>query len=154
MKKITPCLWLDSGAEDAANFYVSVFPNSKILQTEKYLSETPSNKPVGSVVTVTIDLDGNEFMLLNGGPYFKITEAVSFIIPCDDQKEMDYYYDKLSVDPESEVCGWLKDKYGVSWQLLPTEYEKIMSTSDEATKKRVWDKMMNMKRLNLAELLS
>ena len=152
MKKITPCIWLDNEAEEAANFYVSVFPNSKITYTEKYLTETPSNKPIGSILDITVELDGNEFMLLNGGPFFKVSEAVSFIIPCEDQKEMDYYYDKLSVDPEAEVCGWLKDKFGVSWQVVPTKYVEMVKAADDDKKKRMMEKLLQMKRLNLAEL--
>ncbi len=153
MKKLTTCIWLDNEAEEAANFYVSVFPDSKIIQTDKYLSETPSNKPIGSVLTVTLEILGeNEFMLLNGGPYFKVSEAISFVIPCKDQAEMDYYYDKLSADPEAEVCGWLKDKFGVSWQIIPHNYNELMNSADEGKRKRMWDKVMQMKKFNLAEL--
>lgn len=153
MTKITPCIWLDSQAEEAANFYVSVFKNSKILQTDRYLAETPSNKPIGSVITVTIDLDGNEFMLLNGGPYFKINEAISFIIPVDTQEEIDYYYEKMSTDPSAEVCGWLKDKFGISWQVQPNKYVEVMKSSDEAKKLKAFNAVMDMKRFDLNKLL-
>ncbi len=143
---------MDNEAEEAANFYVSVFPNSKIIRTEKYLTDTPSNKPIGSVLTVEFELDGNKFMILNGGTFFKVSEAVSFVIPCKDQKEMDYYYDKLSADPSAEICGWLKDKFGVSWQLNPQFLIDTMDSSDEDKKKRVFAALLEMKRLNVAEL--
>ena len=152
MKKITPCLWMDSQAEEAANFYVSIFKDSKITQIDRYLTETPSDKPIGSVITVTLEIEGNEFMLLNGGPTFKLSEAISFIIPCDTQEEIDYYYDKLSASTTDEMCGWLKDKFGVSWQILPNQYVKVMQSTDESAKKRLMEKIMEMKRINLAEL--
>lgn len=144
--KITPCLWFDNEAEEAARFYVSVFPNSRIKHLEKYSTETPSNKPVGSVLTVTFDLNGNEFTALNGGPDFKITEAISFVIECKNQEEIDTYYEKLSAVPESEVCGWLKDKYGVSWQLVTPDVEKLCG------KKEVMDELLKMKRLDVNKL--
>ncbi len=150
--KITPCLWFDGEAEAAAKFYVSVFPNSKIKQVEKYVVDTPSNKPVGSVMTVTFELNGNEFMALNGGPYFKINEAVSMMIPCKDQKEMNYYYAKLSSDPNAEVCGWLKDKFGVSWQLNPKDFDKMMKSLSPEKKKRTMKALLEMKRLDMAKL--
>jgi predicted 3-demethylubiquinone-9 3-methyltransferase (glyoxalase superfamily) len=144
---------MNNEAEEAANFYVSVFPNSKINRIEKYVTETPSNKPIGSVLTVVFELDGNEFMTLNGGPDFKANEAISFIIPCENQEEVDYFYEKLSAVPESEICGWLKDKYGVSWQLIPKDFEKIMEEADEKTKKRLMDTLLKMKRMNISELM-
>jgi predicted 3-demethylubiquinone-9 3-methyltransferase (glyoxalase superfamily) len=153
MKQITPCIWLDSEAEEAANFYVSVFPNSKITHVDTYLTDTPSDKPIGSVLTVSFELNGNKFMTLNGGPIFKANEAISFIIPCEDQEEMDYYYEKLSHFPESEVCGWLKDKYGISWQLSPKQLEEIMTSPDDAAKKRTMDALLEMKRLDIDELV-
>lgn len=152
MNKITPCLWFDSEAEEAAKFYVSVFPNSKIKHVEKYSVETPSNKPIGSVMTVTFELNGNEFMGLNGGNYFKLNEAVSFMIQCKDQKEVDYYYQKLSHVKEAEVCGWLKDKFGVSWQIIPTNFDKLMSSLDGAKKKKVMTALMKMSRLDMDKL--
>lgn len=152
MKKITPCIWMDSEAEEAANFYVSVFPNSKITYIDKRVTEDPSNQPVGSVLTVTFELDGNEFMTLNGGTYFKVNEAISFIIPCKDQAEIDYYYEKLSAVPESENCGWLKDKYGVSWQLVPENYYEMLESADEDKKKRMTEKLLQMTRMNIKEL--
>lgn len=149
MKKITPCLWFDGEAEKAAKFYVSIFKNSKILKTMKYTTETPSNKPIGSVMTVTFSLNGQEFMALNGGSYFKISEAISFIIYCKDQKEMNYFYDKLSAVPESEICGWIKDKFGVSWQLVTEDFDKLM-TGKNAVK--VMEALLKMKRLDVEKL--
>lgn len=146
---ITPCIWFDSEAEDAAKFYVSIFPNSRIKNISKYTTETPSNKPIGSVLTVTFDLDGNEFMTLNGGTYFKVNEAISFIINCKDQKEIDYFYDRLSAVPEAEICGWLKDKYGVSWQLVTEDIDKFM-TGKNADKVMV--ELLKMKRIDINKL--
>jgi predicted 3-demethylubiquinone-9 3-methyltransferase (glyoxalase superfamily) len=150
--KITPCLWFDNEAEEVAKFYISVFPNSRIKHIEKYPVETPSNKPIGSVMTVIFELDGNEFMGLNGGDYFKITEAISFIINCKNQEEINYYYDKLSAVPEAEICGWLKDKYGVSWQLISEEYDEMMNYLDEEKKKKVMEALLKMKRIDMDEL--
>ena len=128
MQKITPCLWFDSEAEDAAKFYTSVFPNSKILNIVPYISETPSNKPVGSVMTVDFELNGQRFTALNGGPFFKINEAISFQVFCKDQTEIDSYWEKLSAVPESEQCGWCKDKFGVSWQIIPENIGELVKS--------------------------
>jgi predicted 3-demethylubiquinone-9 3-methyltransferase (glyoxalase superfamily) len=152
MKQITPCIWLDNEAEEAANFYVSIFPNSKITGIDRYITESPSNKPIGSVLTVAFELNGSSFMTLNGGPEFKANEAISFIVPCKDQEEIDYYYEKLSHFPESEICGWLKDKYGVSWQLVPENYEEIVANASEEGKKRVMEALLEMKRINVSDL--
>ncbi|MBS3061566.1 MAG: VOC family protein [Candidatus Diapherotrites archaeon] len=151
-RKISPCLWFDGQAEEASRFYVSVFPNSKITQIEKYVTETPSNKPVGSVMTVSFELDGNEFLALNGGPYFKFNEAISLMIPCKDQKEIDYYYAKLSADPNAEMCGWLKDKFGISWQLIPKDFDAWMKTADSEKKKNAMKALLDMKRINVMDL--
>ena len=152
MLKISPCIWFNDQAEEAANFYAKVFPNSKILHIEKYSTETPSNKSIGSVMTVTIDIDGNEFMLLNGGDYFKVNEAISFIIECKDQEEINYYYDNLSADPNAEMCGWLKDKYGVSWQLITKDFDKLMESADDDGKKRIMEALMEMRRIDISVL--
>ncbi len=133
MQNITPCLWFDSGAEDAAKYYVSIFPNSKILETVPYKTETPSNKPIGSVMLVNIELNGQPFTLLNGGSYFKISEAVSFQVFCKDQTDLDMYWEKLSAVPESEQCGWCKDKFGVSWQIVPENIGELLE-SEKAMK--------------------
>jgi len=149
MQKLVPCLWFDSEAEEAAKFYTSVFKNSKILHVSKYTTETPSNKPKGSVMTVDFELNGNRFMALNGGNYFKINEAVSFVIYCKDQKEIDDYYDKLSAVPEAEICGWLKDRFGVSWQLVTEGFEKLMIGKNA---EKVMEELLKMKRLDVHKL--
>lgn len=128
MQSITPCMWFDNEAEDAAKFYISVFPNSKILETVPYISETPSNKPVGSVMLVNLEINGQPFTLLNGGPYFKITEAISFQVFCKDQAEIDSYWEKLSAVPQSEQCGWCQDKFGLSWQIIPENIGELLKT--------------------------
>jgi predicted 3-demethylubiquinone-9 3-methyltransferase (glyoxalase superfamily) len=146
MKPITPCLWFDNEAEEAANYYVSVFPNSKIIETVPYQVETPSNKPIGSVMLVNLEINGQPFTLLNGGEYFKITEAVSFQVFCKDQTEIDSYWEKLSNVPESEQCGWCKDKFGVSWQIVPENIGKLLK-SEKAMKV-----FLEMHKIDIAEL--
>ncbi len=128
MQKITPCLWFDNEAEEAAKFYVSIFPNSKIIETVPYLSETPSNKPIGSVMVINFELNGQPFTALNGGSYFKISEAISFQVFCKDQAEIDYFWEKMSAVPESEQCGWIKDKFGVSWQIVPENMGELVKS--------------------------
>jgi predicted 3-demethylubiquinone-9 3-methyltransferase (glyoxalase superfamily) len=154
MKTITPCLWFDSQAEEAVKFYISVFPNSKINHIERYgESASPaSGMKKGSVMTVTFTLNGNDFMALNGGPAFKFSEAISFITECEDQKEMDYYYKKLSAVPEAEQCGWLKDKFGISWQLIPKGFEKMMENTDSKKKEKMMAALLKMKRINIKKL--
>ena len=150
MQRITPCLWFDDQAEEAANFYISVFKNSKIKEISHYTGEEPSGEK-GSVLTVKFELDGEEFMALNGGPQFKFTEAVSFVINCDTQEEMDYYWAKLTADGGEEVqCGWLTDKYGLSWQVVPTKFDEW--SKDSAGFQRVMRALMQMKKLDLAAL--
>lgn len=130
MQKITPCLWFDSKAEEAAKFYVSAFPNSKIVETVPYISETPSNKPKGSVLLVNFEINGQPFTALNGGPFFKINEAVSFQVFCKDQAEIDFYWEKISAVKESEQCGWCKDKFGVSWQIAPENIGELVKSEN------------------------
>lgn len=144
MYNITPCLWFDNEAEEAAKFYVSVFQNGKIISTAKYTVDTPSKKRIGSVMTVEFELRGQPFLALNGGPEFKFNEAVSFIIACKDQAEIDYFYDKLSAVPEAEICGWIKDKYGVSWQLVTEDWAEIMSGPNSS---KVMEELLKMKRI-------
>ena len=153
-QKITPCLWYDNNAEQAAKYYVSVFPESKIKNIEHYgkAEADESGMPEGSVMTVSFELNGNEFLALNGGSAFKLSEAVSFMIECKDQAEIDYYYEKLSAVPESEVCGWLKDKFGVSWQIMPKDFDKMMSELEKKKKQKVMGALLKMKRINLKEL--
>jgi predicted 3-demethylubiquinone-9 3-methyltransferase (glyoxalase superfamily) len=146
MKNIATCLWFDDQAEEAAKFYTSVFKNSKVLKTVKYSVETPSDKPVGSVLSVSFQLEGRDFLGLNGGPAFKFNEAVSFIVPCEDQTEIDYYWDRLSSVPESEVCGWCKDRYGVSWQIVPKNMAELSENA------KAMEALLKMKKLDIKQL--
>jgi predicted 3-demethylubiquinone-9 3-methyltransferase (glyoxalase superfamily) len=147
MQKITPHLWFDTQAKDAAEFYVSVFPNSKIINATT-LSDTPS----GDAAVVSFELSGQSFMAISAGPLFKFNESISFIIRCETQEEIDYYWDKLSADPQSEQCGWLKDKYGLSWQVIPTIMDEMMKTGDKKKLARVTKAFLQMKKFNIAEL--
>jgi predicted 3-demethylubiquinone-9 3-methyltransferase (glyoxalase superfamily) len=151
MQKITPCLWFDTEAEEAANFYTSVFPNSKILDVTRYPEGGP--KPAGSVLTVEFELDGQGFTALNGGPEFKFTEAVSYQVSCQSQDEVDEYWSNLTEGGgEPGPCGWLKDRYGLSWQIVPTIMPKLLSDPDRAKAQRVMTAMMQMGKLDIAEL--
>ena len=147
MPKITPHLWFDREAKEAAEFYTSVFPKSRIMDTTT-LHDTPS----GSVDVVTIELLGQEFMLISAGPFFKFNEAISFIVSCDTQEEIDYYWEKLSAVPEAEQCGWLKDKYGLSWQIVPTVLGDMMKDEDEKKLARVTEAFLQMKKFDIAAL--
>lgn len=147
MDKIHPCLWFDQNAQEAAEFYCSVFPNSRIKSTSYYGDNMPL--PKGTVLTVMVELNGATIMLLNGGPVFQFSEALSLVIPCKDQAEMDGIYEKLSADPKAEICGWLKDKYGLSWQMTGLRFEEMMSSGDEERINRVMAEVMKMKRLDL-----
>src|SRR5437763_8033555 len=151
MQRITPFLWFDGQAEEAAKFYVSVFKNSKIKQITHYTGkELPERK--GQVMTVGFVLDGQEFVALNGGPQFKFTEAISFVINCETQEEIDYYWEKLTADGGEEVqCGWLADKYGLSWQVVPSKFFDEW-VKDAAGLQRVMHELMQMKKLDLATL--
>jgi predicted 3-demethylubiquinone-9 3-methyltransferase (glyoxalase superfamily) len=151
MQRITPFLWFDSQAEAAANFYVSVFKNSKVKEKTHYTGEEPSRKK-GEVMTVSFELNGQEFVALNGGPQFKFTEAVSFVINCETQEEIDYYWEKLIAGGGEEVqCGWLADKYGLSWQVVPSKFFDEW-VKDAAGLQRVMREVMQMKKLDLATL--
>ena len=147
MQKITPFLWFDKEAGEAAKFYTSVFKDAKIKNKE-VMNDTPS----GTVEVYTIELFGQEFQMMSAGPYFKINEAISFIVNCDSQEEVDYYWEKLSAHPESEQCGWLKDKFGVSWQIIPTAMNKLFSDKDKVKAKRAQQAMLKMKKLDLKKL--
>ncbi len=146
--KIFPCLWFDREAEEAAKFYTSVFRNSKIITTTRYdaSSAKAAGLPEGTVMTVIFELDGMQFMALNGGPLFKFSEAISFVVNCKDQEEIDYYWKALSAHPENEQCGWLKDKFGLSWQIVPGNLGELI-TSPKATAK-----LMDMKKIVIDEL--
>jgi predicted 3-demethylubiquinone-9 3-methyltransferase (glyoxalase superfamily) len=149
--RISPCLWFDGQAEDAATFYVSVFPNSKIGRISRYGDAGPG--PKGSVMTVPFTLDGQEFIGLNGGPQFKFTEAVSFTVYCDTQKEVDSYWTKLTAGGGKEVqCGWVKDRFGLSWQIVPTLLPKLAADKDPKKVERVMRSMLGMKKLDIGAL--
>lgn len=154
--KISPCLWFDKEALPAANFYVEVFKKgSKVLQVDKYDEESSkvAGQPVGSVLTVLFKLSGQEFLALNGGPLFKFSEAVSFIIDCKDQKEVDYFWEKLTADGgEESQCGWLKDKYGLSWQVVPEALTKMMKNKNKTKVKRMLAAMYQMQKIDLPAL--
>ncbi len=150
MAKISPFLWFDNQAEEAARFYVSVFPNSKIVTTTRYGEAGPG--PRGSVMTVVFQLDGQEFIALNGGPRFKFTEAVSFSVSCKTQSEVDEFWGKLSKGGEEGPCGWLKDRYGLSWQINPTALGEMLGDPDPQKAKRVMEAMLKMKKIDIAGL--
>jgi len=150
MQKITPFLWFDTQAEEAAKFYASVFPNSKILKTARYGEAGPG--PKGSVMTVEFELDGQRMIALNGGPHFKFTEAISLSVDCKDQKEVDRYWTKLSQGGQESMCGWLKDKYGLSWQVNPGILGKLLSDKDAKKAKRVMEAMLKMRKIDIAAL--
>src|SRR6266849_3831516 len=149
-KKITPFLWFDNQAEEAMNFYVSIFKNSKVLDVTRYGEAGPG--PKGTVMTAKFRLDGQEFVALNGGPQFKFTEAISFVVNCETQKEVDEFWEKLSAGGSKGQCGWLKDKFGLSWQIVPTALGKMMSDSDPARSQRVMKALLQMDKLDLAGL--
>ena len=148
---ITPCLWFDGQAEEAAKFYVSLFPDSLIDKVVKAPADFPSGKK-GDVLVVDFTLMGRKFSGLNGGPYFKFNEAVSFTIPCENQAEVDRYWKALSAVPESEQCGWVKDRYGLSWQIVPTMLYRLLADPDRAKAGRVMEAMLKMKKLDIVAL--
>ena len=151
MPKITPFLWFDNSAEQAAQFYTSIFRNSKILQTSRYPEGAPG--PKGSVMTMKFELNGQEFIALNGGPHFKFNEAISFVVDCETQKEIDEYWEKLTSGGGKEVqCGWLKDKYGLSWQIVPAALGQLMADKDPKKAKRVTQAMLRMVKLDIEAL--
>lgn len=150
MQKITPCLWFDGKAEEAARFYASIFKRSKVGKIARYPEGSPG--PVGSVMTVAFQIEGQSFLGLNGGPLFKFTEAISFIVDCKTQKEVDALWEKLSEGGEKSQCGWLKDKYGISWQIVPSGLLKMWEDKDKAKSKRVMEAMLKMGKLDIAEL--
>lgn len=155
MQKITPFLWFDRNAEEAMNFYVSVFKDSKIVSIQRYPDgplEEPMKGMEGQVLTGIFELNGQQFMALDGGPIFKFNESISFLVDCDGQEEVDYYWGKLSAVPESEQCGWLKDKFGVSWQIIPKQMNDILGGPDKGGAARAMQAMLQMKKINLAEL--
>jgi len=150
MPKITPFLWFDTQAEEAANFYVSLFPNSKITGLTRYPEGGP--QPAGMAMTVSFVLDGAAFTALNGGPHYSFDNAVSFVIPTQDQAETDHYYDALLEGGREHACGWVQDRYGLAWQVTPDRLMQLMSSDDKAAAGRVMGAMMQMKKIDIAKL--
>jgi predicted 3-demethylubiquinone-9 3-methyltransferase (glyoxalase superfamily) len=150
MQKITPFLWFDDKAEEAMNFYVSIFKNSKRGRISRYGEAGPG--PKGTVMVATFQLEGQDFIALNGGPHFKFTEAVSFVVNCETQDEVDAFWEKLSEGGEKGQCGWLKDKYGLSWQIVPTVLGELMSGPDPEKSKRVMQAMLQMTKIDIKGL--
>jgi predicted 3-demethylubiquinone-9 3-methyltransferase (glyoxalase superfamily) len=157
LQKIQPCLWFDTEAEEAAKYYTGIFKTSSIDRITYYpnIGQEVHNKSAGSVLTVEFTLDGQKFMAMNGGPLFKFTEAISLAISCDTQEEIDYYLDKLTLsgDPNAQQCGWLKDKFGLSWQVAPTIMLELLSDPDAEKRERVMAAYMPMKKFDLATVL-
>lgn len=150
MQKITPFLWFDNNAEEAANFYVSIFKNSKVLSVSRYGDAGPG--PKGTVMVAEFQIEGQEFVALNGGPRFKFDEAISFVINCETQDEVDYFWERLSEGGKKSRCGWLQDKFGLWWQVVPTVLNKLMSDSDPEKVKRVTEAMLQMDRIDIEPL--
>ncbi len=156
VRRITPCLWFDGEAEEAARFYTGIFGNSRIVGMSRYgeAGREFHGKPPGTVMTVAFELDGQPFTALNGGPLFKFSEAISFQVSCQTQKEVDHYWEKLSAggDERAQQCGWLKDKYGVSWQVVPTVLVEMLSDSDTKKSQRAMEAMLRMKKIDIETL--
>ena len=150
MQKITPCLWFDTEGEDAARFYTSVFPNSRIVDVAHYGSAGP--RPEGTVMAVSFELDGQKFVALNGGPQFTFSEAISFQVDCQSQEEVDAYWSKLSAGGEEGPCGWLKDKFGLSWQIVPARLMELLQDPDKEKAQRAMEAMLKMKKIEIADV--
>src|SRR5580704_12197650 len=155
-QKISPCLWFDTQAEDAAKFYTSVFKNSAIKQISRYgkAGQDVHGKEPGSVMVVAFEIEGQTFTALNGGPHFKFNEAVSLVVKCDSQAEIDHFWNALTEGGKESRCGWLKDKFGLSWQIVPSQLPQIMSSGDAAARDRVMAAVMSMKKFDVAALES
>ena len=151
MNKITPFLWFDDKAEEAMNFYISIFKNSKVISVSRYGKDAPY--PEGTAFIVSFQLDGQEFMALNAGPQFKFTEAISLFVNCEKQQEVDFLWEKLSDGGEKGRCGWLKDKYGLSWQIVPTILGELMNDQDAGKVKRVTEAMLQMDKIVIQKLI-
>ena len=154
MQRITPFLWFDDQAEEAVDFYVSIFQNSKIRSIARYDDEgaKAAGRPKGSVMTVAFELDGQDFTALNGGPIFKFTEAMSLVVNCETQEEVDHFWERLSAGGQEVQCGWLKDRFGVSWQVVPTVLIEMLQDKDPEKSKRVMAAMLRMKKINIEPL--
>lgn len=150
MQRITPFLWFEYQAEEAVSFYTSVFKNSKVKNVSRYGETGPG--PKGTVMTINFELDGQEFMALNGGPEFKFTEAISFVVNCKNQDEVDHYWERLSEGGQKIECGWLKDRYGLAWQVTPTILGELLTDKDAAKRERVMKAMLQMKKIDIEEL--
>ena len=146
-QQITPFLWFDDNADEAVNFYLSIFKDSRLLDTKRYGETGPG--PKGTIMTATFELNGQQFIALNGGPRYKFTEAVSFVVKCETQEEIDYYWDKLLDGGEPQRCGWLKDRFGLSWQIVPAQLSELFGGNDP---QRVMQAMMQMVKFDLAKL--
>lgn len=151
-QKITPFLWFDTQAEEAANFYISIFENSKIRNVSRYGDAGPG--PKGSVMVISFELEGQEFTALNGGPQFKFSPAISLMVHCDTQEEVDHFWGRLGEGGRKDRCGWLQDKYGLSWQIIPTALSRLMGSPDREKAKRVMQAMLKMEKLDIAGLES
>lgn len=154
MQTITPFLWFDQEAEEAAEFYVSIFPNSRIVQSTRYSKagqEVHGRQP-GSVMTVRFEINGQSYIALNGGPDHKFNDSISFVVPCDSQKEIDFYWEKLTDGGRPIQCGWLEDRFGLSWQIVPREMDELLSAPDSPETERVMEAMMKMIKLDIEEL--
>jgi predicted 3-demethylubiquinone-9 3-methyltransferase (glyoxalase superfamily) len=154
MQKIIPFLWFNDNAEEAVKFYTSLFKKSKMGKIARYdkAGEKAAGRPAGSVMTVEFELEGQEFIALNGGPHFKFTEAISFVVSCKTQAEVDYYWKKLSTGGKEVQCGWLQDKFGLSWQIVPTVLGELLSSKDAAKSQRVMEAMLKMVKLDIKKL--
>ena len=150
MPRITPFLWFDTQAEEAANYYVSIFPNSRILNIARYGEADPG--PRDTVMTVSFEINGQQFTALNGGPQFRFSEAISFVVNCETQAEIDALWGRLSADGKEDRCGWLKDRYGLSWQLVPTVLPELLGDKDSARAQRAMQAMLQMRKLDIAAL--
>jgi predicted 3-demethylubiquinone-9 3-methyltransferase (glyoxalase superfamily) len=149
MPRITPFLWFENNAEEAINFYISIFKNSKILSLNRIENAGPGKQ---TIVTATFELDGQQFMALQAGPLFKFTEAISMYVDCETQEEVDYYWEKLTAGGSESQCGWLKDKFGLSWQIIPTALGQLMGDKDPAKSQRVMQAMLQMRKIDVAKL--
>ena len=154
MQKIHPCLWFDGNAEEAARFYTSIFKHSKIGTISRYSEDAAkaSGRPVGSAMVVMFEINGQTFMGLNGGPQFNFSEAISFVVNCESQEEVDHFWEKLSAGGHPHRCGWLKDKFGISWQIVPTALAKLMSSPDPQKRNRVMQALLKMDKLDIGAL--
>ncbi len=151
MQKITPFLWLDNNAEEAMNFYVSIFPNARVVQTSRHSEDGPM--PAGTFMVGTFSLDGQEFIVLNGGPHYKLTPAFSILVKCETQEEVDYFWDKLTSDGGKPIqCGWLEDKFGVTWQIVPTIFLELFGKGDAEKTSRMMQALMGMVKLDIEGL--